>query len=523
VSDSRVYAVFYAVFFVAFLAVAGFNAYSSAAEAREFTVRRELPALGLAAAARLESAASRYKRAGEELLRDSFMRDWLLDGEGDVAALRGFMENVRATYGLLDASVVSDRTETYYGTDGRVLKLDPKNIERDGWYYLYRDAVKATNIDSWYYPETGVVGVYVNVPIFGADGSFLGVTGGGIDATAFNRILKSFDSEHDTEVFLIRTDGKLVYASDPSHMDPPARDASALWGKSVFDEMRRRRLDASGMQADPAGFSGPVLWAGFMADWDTYLVIERKSSFVSSTVRQAAFRSLLTGGVFALLLFALTASALRIARRRELRFKRRSLESIERLQAVMGGLFRASSTAEARLDAVSGALASGGDRRALGGELSAVRESMRESRAALRSVLAFEKLPAAGSVDLRSAFDEAGLRLAPELAVKDASLYVRGERGLLVKGSARLMELALCELLAAGIEAAPARSELVVSLSSDSGSIGAEIAVPGASASELSARAGLPRFLLGAMGASLEGFEQRASDTVCRMAFHPAE
>ena len=95
----------------------------------------------------LDRTAAEYQRFGHELLRGDFLRDWIVGGEEDEDELRAFLEEIRAQYGMMDASIVSDCSETYYGTDGRTVRISPDNWERDGWYYLYRGEMPEANID----------------------------------------------------------------------------------------------------------------------------------------------------------------------------------------------------------------------------------------------------------------------------------------------------------------------------------------------------------------------------------------
>ncbi|SIQ69200.1 hypothetical protein SAMN05920897_11323 [Alkalispirochaeta americana] len=197
-----------------FCALTGFHALQEGERTRNFIRDHEIRPLGMAVAAHLDRTASQYHRVGEELLRDGLLRDWIRGGEEDEEELRFFLESVRTRFDMIETSIVSDLTETFYSTDGRTLVLDPDNQDRDGWYYLYRDSLVETNIDAWYYPEKGQVLMWVNVPIFDKDGSFLGVTGGGVLAEDFTRTLLSFGQLPGVNVYMARRDGRIVYAGD---------------------------------------------------------------------------------------------------------------------------------------------------------------------------------------------------------------------------------------------------------------------------------------------------------------------
>lgn len=105
------------IIFLTFIAISLYGAYHGALQTRAFVREKELPAVGLAVSARLDKAAYRYKKVGEELLEGDVLRDWILSGEEDLDEVVTFMKKVRERYDLIDASLVSDKTEKYYNSD----------------------------------------------------------------------------------------------------------------------------------------------------------------------------------------------------------------------------------------------------------------------------------------------------------------------------------------------------------------------------------------------------------------------
>ncbi|MBU0927179.1 MAG: cache domain-containing protein [Spirochaetes bacterium] len=431
-----------AAIFLAFVALTAFFSESERRTAREFIVERELPALGLAASAQLDISASKYKRAGEELLRDGFIRDWILDGERDVPALRDFMKGVRAQYGLLDASIVSDLTETYYGTDGRVLQLSPAETERDGWYYLYRESATGSNIDAWYYPETGVVGVYVNIPILDRDGTYLGVTGGGIDTIEFSRIIASYETEKHISVYLARRDGELVYATDKSLLRDRARGLDGLWGEGTLEKLRRGRSIAAGISLEPAGSGGPALWARYLEDWDTYLVVERDAEAIASLSRAATLRAVASISALAIVLLALTIGGFFIADRSIKNAKNRDGRELKRCGAVADGLLALLRDAEPLLPD----------------------ESTRQYRKALEEMLDGAEARPEHQRSLRGVVERAAITASENASRRGVAIIARVDAVPDYRlADGRLASFAFGELLRALAEAAAKGSEILVS------------------------------------------------------------
>lgn len=275
------------------------NASKNAQEMEVFIIDHELPTIGLSLQLSLHMKALVYKQAGEALLQDGFIESWILNGERDVPALVDFMENVRARYGLLDASLVSDETETYYGTDGRVVSLSPTTWERDGWYYIFREAVRdnagQSTIDSWYYPEEDFLGIYVNVPVYDSSGTFLGVTGGGINAAEFRESLDAYEAAFPITVYLARRDGSLVYSSNPDELKQPV-SIGDKWGDDFFGELQRNRT-TTGVVHQGQWVPNDVMWSSYMEDWDTYVLVRYRGMALQDKVESEWRNSILRSGI----------------------------------------------------------------------------------------------------------------------------------------------------------------------------------------------------------------------------------
>ncbi len=244
-----------------------------------------------------------------------FFRDWILSGEQNQDELRAFLDGVRSRFDMMDASIVSDLSETYYSTDGRTLVLSPDNTERDGWYYLYRDADIETNIDTWYYPESGMVGMWVNASIRDTDGSFLGVTGGGVELSEFSATLHSFGRLPEVNLYLARRDGQIVYAADPQLLRSAA-NITALWDIPLNDRIVKASIGETWTVIDTERITDPLLFVGYSDTWDTFVVLEKSGHMVRDRIWGTVRSSLLAGGLLTLTFAVLTLLIIHVARKR---------------------------------------------------------------------------------------------------------------------------------------------------------------------------------------------------------------
>lgn len=479
--------------------------FREARRAKHFIRDREIPALGLATAARLDLTAMRYRRAGEELLRDDFILDWIESGERDVEALRGFMEDVRSRFNLLDASIVSDDSETYYGTDGRVLKLSPMNEDRDGWYYVYRETVLDTTIDAWYYPETGIVGMYVNVPLLDHDGRYRGVVGGGIDTIEFSEIISSIEHDRGLSVYMARRDGRLVYATDRQLLSQPVRNLDALWGVELSDLLRREQRNPSGIVFEPEPQDcNSILWGRYLPEWDTFLILEWKDENFDTSLQTAAIQTLPGEWLLSSVFLILTLAILYLAYRGLLRQNRREAALDERREVAIMGLDRLLFQVERCLtETCGGDSASDDDVQIRLGNLGETIQG--RHRALDRFLNAAVYRETSQTTSLEKIVGEAVLRASAKASRKGIVLHeTTGNTSPEVVGDSAMLSLALDELLEAAVDLAAPGSEILLALDDGGGKASLDLAVRIESGTKTSPGLESARRILKTLDASLD-------------------
>ncbi len=312
----RTFSILIGSVFIAFVLLTAFHAGEHGRRVHRIIRDRELPSIGTAVKANLDRTSADLLSIGEELLRDNFVRDWILDGENDEDLLREFLEPIQVTFEMLDTSVVSDRSETYYGTDGRTLRLSPDNALRDGWYYSYRHSRPPSNIDIWYYPDTNALGMWLNVSILDDAGKFLGIAGGRIDSRTFAETMNVYGDLEGISVYLARPDGQLVYATDKTLLAHPTSHVNHLWGEYALDALTPLIRNPAPRVIHLPCVDGCILWGTFAQEWDALLVVEKAGEIVTERTREAVMSSLVPSGFLTVSLFLITLSTIVFARNR---------------------------------------------------------------------------------------------------------------------------------------------------------------------------------------------------------------
>ncbi len=68
---------------------------------------------------------------------DTFVRDWLLNGEKDVPAVTRYLNEIHLRYGVFTSFLVSDKTHAYYRFSGVVRHVDEAD-PADKWFARVR-------------------------------------------------------------------------------------------------------------------------------------------------------------------------------------------------------------------------------------------------------------------------------------------------------------------------------------------------------------------------------------------------
>ena len=111
------------------------------------------------------------------MAHDTFLRDWVLDGERAAQPVVRYLNEIQQKYGAFTAFFVSDRSRTYYQNKG-VLKQVREGEPRDVWFFRVRgmDHPYETNVD----PDMAnddTMTIFINFRVLDYEGRFLGATG----------------------------------------------------------------------------------------------------------------------------------------------------------------------------------------------------------------------------------------------------------------------------------------------------------------------------------------------------------
>ncbi len=138
---------------------------------------------------------------------DTFLRDWMINGEKDTDQIARYLKQVKEKYNTISSFLVSEGTRRYYYADG-LLKTVAEKEPRDAWYYRVRDMKTdyETNVDIDMANRDAMT-IFINHRVFDYDGNFIGATGVGLTLDTMTDILDSYQTRFHRTIFFVDRDG----------------------------------------------------------------------------------------------------------------------------------------------------------------------------------------------------------------------------------------------------------------------------------------------------------------------------
>ncbi len=201
---------------VSFLIVTGFTVtaavsfFISREAALDVVVKHELPLTSDNIYAEVQRDLILPRTVSSFMGNDTFLQDWILDGEHDTEAVTRYLKGIKDKYGAFTAFMVSENTRNYYHAGGwlkQVSKTDP----RDEWYFRVRlmDEESELNID----PDMAnrdALTIFINYKIHAPDGTFIGATGLGLNLASIKQILSDYRERYSNNVYFVTQRGHVL-------------------------------------------------------------------------------------------------------------------------------------------------------------------------------------------------------------------------------------------------------------------------------------------------------------------------
>jgi diguanylate cyclase (GGDEF)-like protein len=148
-----------------------------------------------------------------QMAQDTFVRDWIIDGEQDSAVIIKYLKEIKKQNRAVSSFLVSDLTQQYYHADGTLKTISPTEA-RDQWFFRVKNlkAPYETNVDPDMANRDNLT-IFVNYRILDYSGKFIGATGIGLTLDTMKRLIDSYQSRFHRNIYFVDTKGNIVLSS----------------------------------------------------------------------------------------------------------------------------------------------------------------------------------------------------------------------------------------------------------------------------------------------------------------------
>ena len=221
------------------------------------------------------------------MAHDTFVRDWVLQGEKDVDEMTRYLKEVRQRHGAFSSFFVSDRSGKYYTGEG-ILKRVSSFEPRDAWYYRVSGMSEdyEINVD----PDLAnrdLLTIFINYRVFDYDGNYLGATGIGLTVDAVRRLLDQYQERFSRKIYFVDTRGETVEFGNQKGRGIDLRSRPGI-GPLLPQILAEKQGSWQYEEED----DNHILHVNYLPELKWYLFVEQNESAALAGVRQTLYTNL---------------------------------------------------------------------------------------------------------------------------------------------------------------------------------------------------------------------------------------
>ena len=209
------------------------------------------------------------------MAHDTFVRDWMLNGEEDQELITKYLKEVKIKNNAVTSFLVSNQTLHYYHADG-LLKTIKEGEPRDVWFYRVKNlkADYETNVDVDLANHDAVT-IFVNYRIKDYQGQFLGVTGIGLTLDTLRQLIDSYQKRFARRIMFADASGKIMLAG--SGYSLKAQRLQDVPGLNTVTPAILANKKSQSLHLEYAGEKGTVLLnSRFLPELGWHLLVEQE-------------------------------------------------------------------------------------------------------------------------------------------------------------------------------------------------------------------------------------------------------
>jgi diguanylate cyclase (GGDEF)-like protein len=223
------------------------------------------------------------------MANDTFLRDWILQGERDIGEVSRYLREMKERYGAFSSFFVSDKSGSYY-TGAGLFKRVARAEERDAWYFRVRDMAEdyEINVDPDLANQDALT-IFINYRVFDFNHRYIGATGIGLTVDAVRRLIRDYQQRYQRTIYFVDQKGKVVLFANGSGQVDDLRSVAGL-GAQIDTILQAR---SGSFQYLSANGDNHILNVNYLPELKWYLFVEQNEEASLVGVRRTLYTNLL--------------------------------------------------------------------------------------------------------------------------------------------------------------------------------------------------------------------------------------
>lgn len=270
-----------------FFATSLFSYFVSKQAIRTAIINQDLPLTSSNIYSEIQKDLVRPISIAENMAHDTFLRDWVLNGERNTADLSRYLAEIKVRHGAFSSFFVSENSRKYYTGTGILKQVSPDE-PRDAWYYRVRDLPEKYEINTD--PDLAnrdALTIFINYRVFDYAGTYLGATGIGLTVDSVRNLVDSYQERFKRTIYFVDHDGRVV---DFSNRTGLAADLRARPG--LGSQVDRILADGAGSYQFNDDGAHHILNVNYLPELKWYLFVEQNEDLALVEVRNTLYANL---------------------------------------------------------------------------------------------------------------------------------------------------------------------------------------------------------------------------------------
>lgn len=232
-------------------------------------------------------------QTASQMAHDTFLRDWVMDGEKDQSKIIKYLYEIKKKYGFFTTFLISAKTLKYYHFRGMHKTISPDN-QHDAWYYNFLKTGKeyelVVDTDE---AAQGALTIFINYRLTDYQGNLLGVTGVGLNLRQVGTMLHGYQQRYRKNIYLVDHQGMVQAHKDPTQVGKHnirKHEAMAGIAPAILSQTTGAPVHEYDSESEHL-----ILISRYIPELDWFLIVEHVEDHTLQDIRDAFFRNLIIG------------------------------------------------------------------------------------------------------------------------------------------------------------------------------------------------------------------------------------